>query len=126
LLVDDNRLSRELLPLLLEEVAADEVAPAYTVDAVATAEDGLALAGSVCYDGFIIDVNLGAGMSGVDLMGALRATTAYSEAPMVACTAHALPGDREQLLREGFDAYLGKPYRADDLLEALETMFAQE
>jgi CheY-like chemotaxis protein len=134
LLVDDNRLSRELLPLLLNEIAPDEIAPdevapegntpAFVVDVAETAEEALTRAAATRYDGFIIDINLGASMNGVDLMQELRARPVYAEAPMVACTAYALPGDREQLLREGFDAYLGKPYRADDLLEALQSMFA--
>jgi CheY-like chemotaxis protein len=119
LLVEDNELSRELLPLLLSEVA-----PQYVVDAAATAEEALTRAAATRYDGFIIDINLGADRNGVDLMRALRAGPIYAETPMMACTAYALPGDEERFLQAGFDAYLGKPYHAEDLLQALETMFA--
>jgi len=119
LLVEDNGPSRELLPLLLSEIA-----PQYAVDVAATAEDALTRAAAARYDGFIIDINLGAGMNGVKLMRELRDGPVYADTPMLACTAYALPGDEERFLREGFDAYLGKPYHADDLLEALETMFA--
>jgi CheY-like chemotaxis protein len=35
--------------------------------------------------------------------------------PVMALTAHSLPGDRQRFLEEGFDAYLGKPFSPRDL-----------
>ncbi|MCA2997665.1 MAG: response regulator [Rhodocyclaceae bacterium] len=40
--------------------------------------------------------------------------------PIVAMTAHALAGDREHYLNEGFDDYISKPIRRDDLLALLK------
>jgi CheY-like chemotaxis protein len=53
-------------------------------------------------------------------MRRLRELPRYAQTPMVACTAYAMPGDEEQFLEAGFDAYLAKPFRAEDLLSALE------
>ncbi len=39
--------------------------------------------------------------------------------PLVACTAHAMRGDRERALASGFDGYLAKPYRPAELLECV-------
>lgn len=40
--------------------------------------------------------------------------------PVIALTAHALRGDRERLLKQGFDGYLAKPLNFKDLLEELQ------
>jgi PAS domain S-box-containing protein len=62
------------------------------------------------------------------VMDGLEATIAIRErerqtgghVPIVAMTAHALKGDREQCLTAGMDGYVAKPIRADELLAALE------
>jgi signal transduction histidine kinase/DNA-binding response OmpR family regulator len=40
--------------------------------------------------------------------------------PLVAVTAHAMKGDRERCLRAGFDGYLGKPVRVDELVDCID------
>ncbi|MBF0191574.1 MAG: response regulator [Magnetococcales bacterium] len=40
--------------------------------------------------------------------------------PIIACTAHALETDRQRCLDAGMNGFLRKPYRAEELLEALD------
>lgn len=114
LLVEDNELTREVLPRLLAKMNQR-----YSVDTAAQADQALGMAEERAYDLFIIDINLGPGPTGLDVMHRLR-ETAYAQAPMIACTAYAMPGDEETFLDAGFDAYLAKPFRAEELLETLQ------
>ena len=42
--------------------------------------------------------------------------------PMLAVTAHAMKGDRERCLKAGFDGYVCKPIRIDELLDTVEAI----
>lgn len=96
----------------------------YRTDFAANAEEGLQLAAKGDYDGFLIDIGLRAGQEdGIDVLEGLRADERYAGAPIIAVTAHVLPGDRKHFLETGFDAYLGKPFFRDDLLTMLDRFF---
>ncbi|QLA15418.1 response regulator [Desulfolutivibrio sulfoxidireducens] len=43
--------------------------------------------------------------------------------PVVAVTAHAMPGDRETLLAQGFTDYVSKPFEISDFAEVLDRLF---
>jgi CheY-like chemotaxis protein len=43
-----------------------------------------------------------------------------SRMPIVALTAHAMPGDREKCEAAGMDDYRSKPFTGQDLLEVLQ------
>jgi len=61
-------------------------------------------------------------MGGVEATQAIRAAEKDTgrHIPIIALTAHAMTGDREQYLAAGMDGYLAKPVRAEDLLSAVE------
>jgi len=66
------------------------------------------------------------------VMGGFEATSTIREREkctgghqiVIAVTAHAMKGDREQCLAGGMDNYLSKPIRPQDLDEILEKYFA--
>lgn len=92
----------------------------FVMDTAMTPDEALSAAREVAYDLFLIDINLSATETGIDVMHALRELPSHANTGMVACTAYAMPGDEEKFLEAGFDAYLAKPFRADELLAVIE------
>ena len=93
---------------------------AYAVEAVPNAKAALHRAHQQRYDAVLLDINLGDGASGLDVLRALRALPNYAEVPIIAVTAYALPGDRNRFIEEGFDGYLSKPFLKTSLVDLLE------
>ena len=56
----------------------------------------------------LLDISL-PGMDGSEVLRRIRADERLRHVPVVALTAHAMAGDREQFLRRGFDDYVPKP-----------------
>ena len=108
LLVEDNENTRFLIENLLES--------AFDVTSVANAKDALLEAFRIEYDLVLMDINLGVGPNGADVLRELRAIPTYHDVPIAALTAYALPGDKEHFLDMGFSAYLSKPFNAEELL----------
>ena len=74
----------------------------------------------------MLDIHLGASISGEDVMRRVRDSQAFADLPMIAVTAYGLPGDRERFLAAGFDAYLTKPYTRQALLDAVDQVLDGE
>ena len=76
------------------------------------------------FDLLLVDINLGAGKEGTELLHEIEDREDVGEVPTVALTAYAMPGDREDLLGEGFDEYIGKPFTGEELTETIEGLLA--
>ena len=76
------------------------------------------------FDLFLLDIGLGPGKSGTELLHLLRDQEPTCEIPAIAVTAYAMPGDRKDLLGKGFDEYVGKPFTGTELTEAIEQTLA--
>ena len=96
----DNRLVVQLLLSLRYDVRDYESGPA--------ALAALAAAGARRPDVVLTDIDM-PGMDGLEVLRRIRATPSLATLPVVALTAHAMHGQREQLLAAGFDGYVSKP-----------------
>lgn len=67
----------------------------------------------------LLDISL-PGLDGLEVLQILRTEHGLGTLPIVALTAHAMAGDRERYLNQGFDGYVSKPIVDEDLL--LETI----
>ena len=76
------------------------------------------------FDLLILDINLGNGRTGTDLLEELRRREEYVHVPAAAVTAYALPEDRGHLLDAGFDAYLAKPFLPVDLTSLAQDLLS--
>jgi PAS domain S-box-containing protein len=119
LVVEDDADTMAYLGDALEGCA--EIIPADSADA---ALDCLAVAPDL--HGILLDINLkGSRIDGTALLAAIRKLPRYANLPVTAMTAHALPGDKERVLAEGFDGYLAKPVGVDELQKWAARLGAQ-
>jgi PAS domain S-box-containing protein len=75
------------------------------------------------FDVILMDVQMPE-MSGLEATEAIRAAERGTgrHIPIVALTARAMAGDREQCLAAGMDAYAAKPVRAEELFAAVDSI----
>jgi len=78
------------------------------------------------YDAILMDVQM-PGMNGLEATVAIRKREdGGRRAPIIAMTAHAMKGDREQCLAAGMDGYLSKPIDGREMIALVETLAAGE
>ncbi len=113
LLAEDNAVNQKLTRTLLEKVGCS----------VSIARDG-AEAIKLCmnekFDLVLMDIQMPI-MSGEEALQKIRRANSsdYSSLPVVALTAHAMTGDKEKYLNLGFDGYISKPIRKDELYRTI-------
>lgn len=110
--VEDNADTR----LLLKHTLQDD----YEVTFAAGVADALDAVASEPFDLLLLDINLGTERGGVKLLHEVRERDDLDDIPAVALTAFAMPGDREDLLDQGFDAYVGKPFTNAELMRTID------
>jgi two-component system cell cycle response regulator DivK len=71
----------------------------------------------------LMDVQL-PGMDGFEAMALLKADPSTAAIPVVALTAFAMHGDEEKILQAGFDAYMAKPIRYNELLALVGSLLS--
>ncbi|PSQ83618.1 MAG: hypothetical protein BRD30_12710 [Bacteroidetes bacterium QH_2_63_10] len=75
---------------------------------------------STSFDLLLLDIHLGSGTEGTELLHTIRSREDIEEVPAIALTAYILPSDSQELLDEGFDAYVSKPFTSAELTEAID------
>ncbi len=113
LLAEDNVVNQMLAVRLLEKRGCTVVVTADGREAVSAFE-------KEPFDLVLMDVQMPR-MDGFKVTAAIRERekAAGGHTPIVAMTAHAMKGDREECLGAGMDDYLAKPIRAQELFEIL-------
>ncbi|MCE1166388.1 MAG: ATP-binding protein, partial [Bacteroidetes bacterium] len=76
------------------------------------------------YDAIIMDINLGKGLDGIQTAGLIRKIPGCEKIPIVANTAYAMGGDKEEFLQKGCPHYISKPFKASELRELMINVLA--
>jgi two-component system response regulator len=114
LLVEDNEMNRDMLSRRL-------VRKGYDVFIAVDGRQGVALAVSELPDLILMDMSLPV-MDGWTATMAIRENPATAAIPVIALTAHAMSGDRENALAAGCDDYDTKPVDLPRLLQKMEAL----
>jgi CheY-like chemotaxis protein len=79
------------------------------------------------FDVILMDVQMPE-MGGLEATGVIRdhERTTGGHIPIIALTARAMAGDREQCLAAGMDAYVAKPLRPEDLFSAIDSVVTSQ
>jgi len=101
LLVEDNEDNFELVRFLLERAG-------FEVLAGHDGQEALELARKELPDLILMDLSL-PGIDGWTAAKELKDDPTTSLIPLLALTAHTLPGDRKRAMESGFDGYISKP-----------------
>lgn len=101
LVIEDHAANLDLITYLLRAFG-------YDVVCATDGASGLAAAASGDFDLVLSDV-LMPDMDGFEFARLFRADARVGKTPLVAVTALAMTGDREKILRAGFDGYISKP-----------------
>jgi len=64
----------------------------------------------------LMDINLGEGMNGLEVTNCIRKIAIHKNTPIVAITAFAIEGDKEEFMLQGCSHYLAKPFSKEQLL----------
>lgn len=118
LLVDDNYSNR----LFIKHCLTGYVRLIEAEDGIS----GVTIASKEHFDIILMDINLGAGIDGVEAMHQIRKVPGYIGVPIIAVTAYVMFGDKERFLDEGFDNYLGKPFTKDVLLNLVQRYITKD
>jgi PAS domain S-box-containing protein len=113
LLAEDNAVNQKVALLTLARLG-------YRADVAANGLEVLDALARQTYDVVLMDVQMPE-LDGLETTRRICATLPRAERPrIVAMTANAMQGDRDQCLAAGMDDYISKPVHVDDLVRALE------
>ncbi len=118
LLVEDNEINQKIVLLSLNKQVSQ-------IDVANNGKEALEMFGLKQYDLILMDIMMPV-MDGIVATKKIREieSTGESHIPIIAITANALAGDRENCLAAGVDDYIAKPFAADVLIKMMKNLLA--
>jgi PAS domain S-box-containing protein len=115
LLVEDNPLNIEVVQRFLSKN--------YEVNSARDGDSAIEMFTQNEYALFMIDINLGQGIDGIQVLKEIRKIDKYNHAPVIALTGYASDSNRRDFLQQGFTHYLAKPFEKKELLKIINGIF---
>lgn len=72
------------------------------------------------YDLIMLDIQFKTGINGIDVLKGIKNSELNKNTPLIASTAFAMAGDKENLLEEGFNDYIQKPFDKNRLFQIMK------
>ncbi|HEU4496209.1 MAG TPA: ATP-binding protein [Flavobacterium sp.] len=113
LLCEDNDLNQKLAKNVIENFG-------FAIDIADNGEEGIELLKNNNYDIVLMDLQMPV-KDGYQTTEYIRKEL-NSSIPIIAMTAHSLVGEQEKCFQIGMDAYITKPFRQAELLEAIKSV----
>jgi len=115
LLVEDNPLNIEVVEKFLSKTG--------TITPVRTGEDAVHAAKKSLYDLLLVDISLGHGIDGIEVLKQIRLLDDYNNIPALALTGYVSDTNKKRFKAAGFNGFLGKPFEKKDLLSYINRIF---
>ena len=116
LVVDDTEINLRLMEAVLEPVG-------YEIIKTTLGEESVSIAAVKDIDLILMDISL-PDISGTEAMNKIRKTK-FGNKPIVAVTAHAMRGDKENFEAAGFDGYISKPIEIEYTLKVVADLLGK-
>ena len=117
LIAEDNAVNRELLRELLE-------ARGYAALEACDGQEALQMIAQTQPDIVLLDIGMPV-LDGFGVIREIRENPRWATLPVLAVTAYAMQGDREKIMKSGFNGYLSKPVDARSLAEELKRLLSK-
>ena len=111
LLVEDNEINQELALELLANAGV-------TADVATNGQEALDILAEQAFDGVLMDVQMPV-MDGYAATREIRKQDRFKDLPVIAMTANAMAGDREQAIAVGMDDHIAKPINVREMLTTM-------
>ena len=117
LYVEDDDISREVVILFLKN--------SFEIDTASDSQEAIKKLGIKKYSSVLLDINLGKGLSGLDLVKRIKKMQGYGNIPIIAVTAYALREDEKKIMASGCTHYITKPFTKTSLLNLINKAISE-
>jgi len=120
LLVEDNLINQKIVLLSLKDMVKN-------IDLAGNGKEALEKFGTSKYDIILMDIQMPV-MDGIIATKKIREIESLtgSQTPIIAITANALAGDRENCLAVGMNDYISKPFQVDILIQKMKVLLTKK
>ena len=118
LIVEDNFLNKAVMCNFLNGFCK--------TDHARDAQSAIEMAKGKRYSAILMDINLGAGQSGLDATKEIRRIPGYEHRPIIAVTGYTLAGDRDRLLAAGLTHYVAKPFDREEIVQVVSQALSDD
>jgi signal transduction histidine kinase/CheY-like chemotaxis protein len=112
LLVEDNVLNQEVATEILRSAGV-------SVDIANNGKEAVEAVKNIYYDAVFMDIQMPI-MGGYEATSLIRSDEKYKDLPIIAMTAHAIQGAKEECLAAGMNDYVSKPIDQDHLFSVIK------